>query len=286
MLNKSEAADLHGSPLPVRVQHLSRKRREIVRPLLQNPREFVLLSVRDIARKLKTNPATVVRIVQRMGFASYKEFQHHLHELSVAHATSLDLMRSASPNGVPAPVQSLNQDLKNIHALHNSLDVSRLQAFVKRIWSARRVALIGGDLAAHLVGYFEYQLTILGLPVLTATTPGRTAHLVRSFRKGDLVIAISFRRGLRQTVEGMKQARENGAYCVGLTDTYISPIARFADEFFLVSVETKSFGASYIAPMALVNVVLALCANYRRDRTLKLLKQVDIEQRQSYRWYE
>ena len=246
MYSRTQAvSDLLGASLPARVQQLSRKRREIARPLLQHPREFVLLSVRDVARKLKSDPATVVRIVRGMGFSSYKEFQRYLHEISIAHATSLDLMQSAGRrNGVPLHVQSLDQDLKNIHGLHNSLDFGRMLGLVKRIYAARQVLLTGGDLASTLVEFLDYQLAILGLPVLSATTSGRTAHLVRSIGKGDLVIAISFRRGLRQTVEGLKQAKANGAYCVGLTDTYVSPVARFADDFFLASVETKSFGAS------------------------------------------
>jgi len=100
------------------------------------------------------------------------------------------------------------------------------------------------------------------------------------------VFAISFRRGLRQTVEGLQQAKERGAYCVGITDTFLSPVARSADESILASVETPSFGASYVAPIALLNVILVACANYRRARTLKLLQEVDKEQRLGFRWYE
>jgi DNA-binding MurR/RpiR family transcriptional regulator len=109
-------------------------------------------------------------------------------------------------------------------------------------------------------------------------------HTTRSVGRKDVVIAISFRRGLRQTVEGMRQAGSNGAYCVGITDTLVSPIARYADEFFLVSVE-GSYGTSYTAPVALLNVLLVACANYRRARVMRLLKEADKEQRTGFRWY-
>jgi DNA-binding MurR/RpiR family transcriptional regulator len=87
-------------------------------------------------------------------------------------------------------------------------------------------------------------------------------------------------------VEGIQQAKAQGAYCVGITDTFISPVARFSDESFLASVETTSFGASYSAPMALLNVILVACANYRRARTLSLMREADKEQRLGFRWYE
>src|SRR5215475_16173631 len=100
-----------------------------------------------------------------------------------------------------------------------------------------------------------------------ATSSGEAAHVTRSAGKGDVVIAISFRRGLRQTVEGLRQARENGAYCVGITNTLVSPIGQFAHESFLTPIHTPSFGSSYVAPMGLFNAIVFACANYRRGRT-------------------
>jgi DNA-binding MurR/RpiR family transcriptional regulator len=84
----------------------------------------------------------------------------------------------------------------------------------------------------------------------------------------------------------LQAASSRGAYCVGITDTFVSPIARFSDESFLASVGSPSFGASYVAPIALINVLLIACANYRRGRTLSMLKQAESEQRLGFRWYE
>lgn len=272
-----------------RMERLSRKRREIVRPVLDSPREFVLLSVRAIAERLKSDPATMVRIVRAMGFGSYREFQRFLHDLSIAHATSLDMMQSSAVRDSSIPLhvrESLDQDGRNLQALRNGLDHKRIEGLARRVYKSDRVVLIGGDLAASLVTFFEYHLTILGITVLGATTSGQTAHITRTLTGRDLVFALSFRRGLRQTVEGMRDAKERGAYCVGITDTFLSPIARFADECFLASVETRSFGASYVAPLALLNVILVALANFKRARTLALLRQADEEQRLGFRWYE
>ena len=273
--------------LAERIEVLSVKRQEIIRPILEHPREYVLLSVRAMAKRLHTDPATIVRIVRGLGFGSYREFQRHLHDLSIAFATSLDTMQSAGrETSMPAYVRdALEQDLKNLQGLKNSLDAHRLVALAKRFYEARRIVLLAGDLAAVLVLYLEYQTTLLGLPVFTATSAGRIAHLVRTLNHKDIVLAISFRRGLRQTVEGAQLARARGAYCVGIADTYLSPLARECDEVFLASVDSTSFGASYTAPVALVNAILAACGQYRRPQTMALLKEIAEEQRNGFRWY-
>lgn len=273
--------------LAERIDQLSIKRQEIIRPILEHPRDFVLLSVRAMAERLKTDPATIVRIVRGLGFGSYREFQRHLHELSLAFATSLDTMKSGDREvSMPAHVRdSLEQDLKNLQGLKNSLDAQRLVNLAKRFYDARRIILLAGDLAAYLALYLEYQLSLLGLPVFSATSAGRVSHLVRSVNKKDLVMAMSFRRGLRQTVEGTRQAHARGAYCVGISDTYVSPLSRECDEVFLASIESTSFGASYTAPIALMNTILAATGQYRRAQTLAIVKEVAEEQRKGFRWY-
>jgi len=270
-----------------RIGQLSVKRQELIRPVQERPRDYVLLPIRDVARKLGTDPATVLRIVRTMGFPSYRQFKTYLHELSVASATSLEGLQSIEPHDsglVSHARRSLEQDIHNLHALRNTLDLNRVTALAKRMYDARRILLLGGDMATSLIDFLEYKLTLLGLPVGTAHTPGKTLHAVRSLTRRDIVIAISFRRGLRQTVEGLQQARARGAYCVGVTDTFVSPVARFSHEFFLTSVEAP-FSNSYTAPMSLMQIIFNACAHYRRPRTVALLKEVDYEQRHGFRWY-
>jgi DNA-binding MurR/RpiR family transcriptional regulator len=273
--------------LSERVDRLSIKRQEIIRPILEHPRDYVLLSVRAMAKRLRTDPATIVRIVRGLGFESYRQFQHHLHELSLAFATSLDTMQAGGrdPSMPGHVIEALEQDLKNLQGLKNSLDAQRLVALAKRFHEARRIVVLAGDLAVQLALYLEYQVSLLGLPIFAATSGGRVLHLVRSVNKQDLVIAISFRRGLRQTVEGTQLARSNGAYCVGIADTYLSPLARECDEIFLAPVESTSFAASYVAPVALLNSLLAAIGQYRRAQTLAIVKEIAEEQRKGFRWY-
>jgi DNA-binding MurR/RpiR family transcriptional regulator len=273
--------------LSERIDKLSVKRQEIIRPILEHPKEYVLLSVRSMAERLNTDPATIVRIVRGLGFDSYRAFQKHLHELSIAFASPVEMMQTA---GEGSDVQSsvgnaLAQNLKNLHGLKNSIDARRLIELAKRCYSARRIVVFAGDAASVLAEYLEYQLNVLGLPIVSATSAGTILHIARALNKRDLVIAISFRRGLRQTIEGTQQARAHGAYCVGISDTYLSPLTRECDECFLASVESTSYGISMAAPMSLLDAIIAACGHYRRPLTLQVAKEIAEEQRKGFRWY-
>jgi RpiR family transcriptional regulator, carbohydrate utilization regulator len=287
-MKKQEPLSRVSTPhLAERIDKLTVKRQEIIRPILEYPREYVLLSVRAMAQRLKTDPATIVRIVRGLGFGSYREFQHHLHELSIAFATPVDMMQSARrDSSMPATVQaSLAQGVKNLQALQNSLDANRLARVAKHFYNARRIVVFAADGAAILAEYLEYQLAILGLPIVAVPSAGGMTHIARVVNKRDVVVAISFRRGLRQTVEGAQQARSHGAYCIGIADTYLSPLARVCDEVFLASVDAASFGVSFTAPISLLDAIIATCGQYRRPLTLAVAKEIAEEQRRGFRWY-
>jgi len=142
---------------------------------LENPREFVLLSVRAMAQKLGVDPATAIRVVLRMGFSSYREFQHYLHELSVSQATSLDTMQTSKAKGssLAAHVrEAVDLDVRSVQKFRNAMDADRIAALAKKIHEAKRIIILGGDLAANLVGFLHYHLILLGLPTVMATSSG------------------------------------------------------------------------------------------------------------------
>jgi RpiR family carbohydrate utilization transcriptional regulator len=270
------------------LDQLSPRHQDIIRPVLENPREFVLLNVRDMAHRLATAPTTVVRVVQALGFVSYKDFQHYLHDLSVTSATILDSMRAASNTTQPPKFLRDSRKLiqQNLGFVQDHIDLRQVLAIAKRIHEARRVLLLGGDMASSLVKYMEYHLIIAGLPVLAAVSPGRATHLARSTDKKDILIGISFRRGLRMTIEGAEKAKENGAYCVGITDSMLSPLARFSDELLIVPITSLSFAASYVAPLAVIDLITAAVGSLRRKQIVNRLKEADQEQKHGYRWYQ
>jgi RpiR family carbohydrate utilization transcriptional regulator len=283
------AGDAAALKLPAELTRgLSPKRRELIRPVLDHPRDYVLLSVRKLADALDADAMTVLRAIRGMGFNGYAQFRRYLHELALVQATQLDTLLPGLARHSDLSVylqDSLSRDSNNLMALKRSLDGARVEALARRLYEARRIVLLGGDLAAVLVKFLHYNLSVIDLPAAACTTPGETVHAVRGLGKSDLVIAITFRRGLRQTVEGLRRAREKGAYCVGVTDTHLSPVARFAQEYFVTPVESALYGVSYVAPMALLNLLLVTCAATRKARTIRLLKAADAEQRRDFRWY-
>lgn len=267
---------------------LSTQQREFIQQTFERPSDFVLLSLRQVARKLGVDPSTFLRWLRAAGFRQYADFRTYLHERSIAQATSIEAMDKAPRNtGLAGLVNSsIAGDLKNLHALEKSIEPDRLLTLAKKLWSARRIVVLAGDMSASVGIYLEYTLSMIGLNVLNAATPGEMVHRTRSLQKSDVAIAITYGRGHVYTIDAFAQAARKGAFCVGISDSYLSPIADLSSEFFLTPTDRVAFATSYTGAMAFINAVLVVLASIRKDSLYPVLQEISEEQRSGGRFFQ
>jgi DNA-binding MurR/RpiR family transcriptional regulator len=84
---------------------------------------------------------------------------------------------------------------------------------------------------------------------------------------------------LSLTANGPKVAKP------GVTACPLSPLLRFADDSFILSVQSLSFASSYVAPVALIDSLTAALGSLKGNQLIPRLKEAGEEQRHGYRWY-
>lgn len=181
----------------------------------------------------------------------------------------------------------MDKDIDNLHLLKNSLDTAQVLEVAKLIHRARRIMVVGVDLAASLASFLAYGLSAMGF---NAESPvgsiGNLKHKARSLDAKDLLIAISFGRCLRETVEAAQRARAQGASTFAITDSDITPLAKYCDGYLVASIASPVFTGSYVAPLAAINTIIAACAHLHPKRTLDVLREYEKEYTNGTRWYQ
>jgi DNA-binding MurR/RpiR family transcriptional regulator len=94
-------------------------------------------------------------------------------------------------------------------------------------------------------------------------------------RKDDLVIAISFPRYTRVTVEAFKFAKSQGMKTLAITDSLISPLAQYADHVLTARYRMDSFIESFTAAFSLINAIVTAVGISNKKKTLKSLKGLE-----------
>jgi len=270
-------------------ERLNPTRRKLLRLILENPEETYFLSSRELAKRYDVDAATIVRTIQALGYGKYAEFTADLRAYFVTRITPYAVLKAASKEKRTVTDRirhSMEMDLRNLQAAQTALNPEKIIALSHRVKRARRILIVGIDLAAGLSWHLGYGLMTLGFNAdVPIGSTGNVQRRVRSLTRHDLLIAISFGQCLRDTVEAALRAKKLGVATFGITDSETSPVARVCDDSCIASVASPSFGGSYVAPLSLLGAILIACAHTQTARSLELLRRSEEEDRADHRWY-
>ena len=283
-----------GSPTSLEMRfaqaHLSRNRRNLIRGILDNHEEAYFLSSRELAKRYSVDAATVVRAIQDLGYERFGDFAADLREHFVRQITPYTVLKAATRKrrSVADHVEGgLDRDTENLRILKSSLETKQVVDLATRMHRSRRILIVGVDLAASLAWFLAYGLSPLGFSAEAPTgSAGNLQHKIDVLTGEDLVIAISFGRCLRETVESVLRARDRGVPTFGITDGNTTPLAAHCDGHLIVPINSPSFTGSYVAPMALINAIILACAHLRPKRALVMLGRTEADYRSGERWYQ
>jgi DNA-binding MurR/RpiR family transcriptional regulator len=269
---------------------LSGSRRRLIREILDNHEQTFFLSSREMAKRYNVDAATIVRTVQALCYERFADFAADLRQHFVKHITPYTVLKAATQENrsVTDQVQHcVERDVESLSVLRSSMAAERAVTLAKRIHSARRILVVGVDLAASLAWFLAYGLTPLGFDAEAPVgSTGNLQHKIDLLTEKDLMVAISFGRCLRETVEAVERAHGRGVPTFGITDSDTTPIALHCDDYLVASTSSPSFTGSYVAPMALLNTIIVACAHLRPKRALAMLSRTEQEYRTGTRWYQ
>ena len=292
-LDRDNVASLRGSPLGARFfetqDGLSNSRQRLLRQIIDESNETFFLSSREMGRRYNVDTATIIRTVQALGYEKFADFAQDLREHFVTQITPYTAMKAAeqSNRSVSDLVQkSVSQDLENLNLFRAGLDPERIIEIAKQINQARRIVILGIDFAASLAGSLAYALVRLGYDAdAPIGSSGSVQNKIRIMTPKDLLIAISFGRGLRVTVEAVQNARRRNVPSFGITDGDSTPIAKYCDGYLVAATTRTSFIDSYVAPTAALHAILVACAHSQSARSLEHLRVSEEENFSSDRWF-
>ena len=268
--------------------NLNPSRHRLVTQILDNSEDTYFLSSRELAKRFDVDAATIVRTIQVLGYERYADFLADLRAHFVLRISPYTVMKAAArqKRTISDYVgHSLEMEAHNLDKLRSVLTAQEVVKAARGISRARHILVVGIDLAATLSHLLSYSLASLGFdseaPVGSA---GNLHQKVRLLGPKDLLIAISFGRCLKETVEAVIRAHKAGVPTFGITDSDKSPIARFCDSHWIASIANPSF-TSYVAPVAAIDALLVACAHLQQDRSLEWMREKDKELKSGNRWY-
>jgi DNA-binding MurR/RpiR family transcriptional regulator len=237
---------------------LSPGQRRVIDRLLADTRYAAVVSAPELAIEVGVSESTVTRAAQALGFAGYPDFQARLRQRFVDGVPERVEASIADLGDTPAAaaIRVMLEDAESVRATAEDLDPATLSAIVDLLVDARRVYVFGARGSFGLALILSIGLRLL-LPDsrLLNQTGGDLPDQLLDMNDQDVLVAVSFRRVDRATVDVLKQAARVGAQIVGIGDHLSSPVARSAKRMLVARMGPLRLMPSYAVGASLVNAV-------------------------------
>lgn len=260
----------------------SKGQRYIANYICSNYDKAVDMTAARLGKIVGVSESTVVRFATELGFKGYPQFQKALGELVKQRLSSVQRISlayerlSESPDLISSVI---NNDIQNLKYTEEMLDREAFYKAVDLIGDARKIYVIGGRSCSTLASFLSYYLNYIFDDVRLIRSDSVTESIEEIHRIGDedVIIAISFPRYSVKTIQTVSFAKNRKAKIIAITDGVQSPLAKYADCSIYAGSDMVSFVDSLVAPLSVVNVLLAaLSMRYKDSVTDTMLSMESI----------
>lgn len=262
-----------------RFHGFSKGQKSIAQYILEHYEKAAYMTAAKLGSLAGVSESTVVRFADELGFAGYPALQRALRELVRTNLTSFQRVEVSDSIMGDKDVleQVLLSDAEKIRRTLESVDREAFDKAVDNIVNAKRIYIIGVRSSATLAGFLHYNLQMVfdNLTLVQTTSGNEMFEQIMRIGEGDVMVAISFPRYSKRIIKAVEFAKRNGADVVALTDRASSPIAKEADQLLTANSDMASFVDSLVAPLSIINAIIASVARKKRDEITERLKKLE-----------
>ena len=262
-----------------RMPDLSKGQKQIANFILAHYEKAAYMTASKLGGLVGVSESTVVRFAIELGFDGYPELQRSLQDLIRTRLTAFQRIEVTNhligDNDVLDKI--LLSDADKIRHTLESIDREAFNTAVDRIIAARHIYIIGVRSASSLASFLSqnFQLIFDNVHFVQTTSGSEMFERIMRIGEGDVMIAISFPRYSKRTINAVEYARENGANVIALTDSVLSPIARYADELLTAQSDMASFVDSLVAPLSVINALIVAVSKKKQEELDVLFRRLE-----------
>ena len=247
--------------------------------ILEHYEKAAYLTASKMGAIVGVSESTVVRFAIELGYEGYPDFQHSLQEIIRNRLTSfqrIEVTNSLIGDGNVLD-KVLLSDAEKLRRTMEEIDHKMFEEAIDRIVSAKNIYIIGVRSSSSLAGFlnFNFRMIFDNVKFVQTTSGSEMFEQIMRIGEGDVMIAISFPRYSKRIIHAVEYARSKNADVVALTDSKLSPIARYANQLLIAQSDMASFVDSLVAPLSIINAIIVAVSRKKQDELTERLRALE-----------
>lgn len=248
---------------------LSKGQKLIANYILEHYEKAVFLTAAKLGTIVGVSESTVVRFANEIGYDGYPKFQEALEELVKSKLTAMQRLEVTTDRIDTEHVLKsvLQTDQEKIAYTIEQVDEEVFEQAIDKIIEADSIYIIGVRSCAGLASFLGFYFNIIfpRVRVINTNSISEIYEILHHIKSNDVVIGISFPRYSKRILKALEYARSKNAGIIAITDSYISPIAQYAEQTLIGRSEMISFVDSLVAPLSIINAIIVAVSLRKKD---------------------
>lgn len=248
----------------------SKSQKLIADYILKHYEKAAYMTALKLGNAVNVSESTVVRFAIELGYEGYPQLQRSLQSHIKNKLTAIQRMDvTRSRIGDLDPIEGvLAQDIEKIRNTIECVSRENFENAVETIVTAKNIYIQGTMSSGILASYMNYYLRMIldNTNLVGSVGTSEMYQQMVHIGEGDVLIAMSFPRYAKSTIEACKFAHESSAQIIAITDSDNSPLTQYAQIPLFARSDMVSFVDSLVAPMSLINALIVAISNRNRCR--------------------
>lgn len=224
---------------------LSKRMKQVGRYVLDQPDDLAFETLAVVSHRSGVQPSAIVRFAKSFGFSGAHQMQKLIREDLLSNHVNLAYgervrqfnrnVGSSSEGGIGILREHAEADALALGNLKDTFPAEAFERAVDALQEAACVYVVAARRTFPIAAYLAYSLQQLGKKtVFIDGAGGFHTQTVGTIEPDDLLLAISYHSYSEDTVRCAQIASERGATVLAITDSSLSPLARFASNALIV----------------------------------------------------
>jgi len=263
-----------------RFDALTRAERQLVNALLENWPVSGLASITSVAQRSGVSTPTVARMVKKIGFKGFPEFQAAVRdELEATISNPIVKHDRWAENAPDAHILNRFADsvMQNLRQTLNNLDAEEFDKSCALLADPGRAIFVAGGRITHTIAEYLYRHLQMLRPRVSLVPSGANSwpHDLIDMTRGDVLVLFDIRRYENDLLKLAELAGERGTEMILITDQWVSPIAKHVRHHFNCRIEVPSAWDSSACLLVLAETMIAQIQESTWQTTSERMRELE-----------
>jgi Transcriptional regulators len=264
----------------VRYDSLTRAEKQLADSLLENYPVSGLGSITVIAENAGVSTPTVARMVQKLGYRGYPEFQSHLHqelEATISGPIAKHDRWATNAPGTHILNRFADAITANLRETLSDLDTRTFEQAAALLQDRERsIYFVGGRITGALAEYFFTHMQVIRpKTTLISNNSSSWPQHVLNMKRGDVLVIFDIRRYEQEMATLAEVAKAAGVVIILFTDVWASPVAKNSQHTFKVRIEAPSAWDSSVITLFVVEALIEAVQSASWEETRERMNSLE-----------